>query len=66
MESVSKDPRVITRMRLQALVEHEEISDEAKACRYVELIEETFSNIWIDCRQLAAIVRTLPCGEAKQ
>lgn len=66
MESVSKDPRVITRKRLQALVEHEEISDEAKACRYVELIEETFSNIWIDCRQLAAIVRTLPCGEAKQ
>jgi Ca2+-binding EF-hand superfamily protein/Ran GTPase-activating protein (RanGAP) involved in mRNA processing and transport len=66
LEPISKDPRVLMRLRLQALVEHEEIGEESKAARFVELIEETFNNIWIDCRQLAALVQTLPCGHTKQ
>ena len=66
MAPISKDPRVLTRLRLQSLAEHAEVNPEAKASRFAEIIEETFSNIWIDCRQLALLVVTLPCGNAVQ
>ena len=66
MAPISRDPRILTRMRLQSLVEHTEVNPEAKAARFAEIVEETFSNIWIDCRQLALLVVTLPCGDALQ
>jgi hypothetical protein len=48
--------------RLQMMSAHSKVSSAAKASRYAEIIEETFGNIWLDCRQVAMIVRQLPHG----
>ncbi len=51
------------RARLEALIDgpmSHKISKAAKAIRFCEVIEETFSSIWLDCRQVALILSKIP------
>lgn len=67
VESVTVDARKrgidMLRSRLEALVDgpmSHKISGEAKAARFCEVIEETFSTIWLDCRQVSLILQKVP------
>jgi len=72
-EAVIQDARKrgieLLRNRLEALVDgpmSHKISGEAKAARFCEVVEETFSTIWLDCRQVAFILQKVPHSELPQ
>lgn len=48
------------------LLESPLISDEAKAVRIVELLEDTLGNCWIKARQMALIIESFPCGKSSR
>jgi hypothetical protein len=50
--------------KYKALIESPLVSDQAKAARIVELIEDMFAHVWILCRHLAAIIVAFPCGSS--
>jgi Ca2+-binding EF-hand superfamily protein len=57
------------RARLEALIDgpmSHKINDEAKSSRFCEVVEETFSSIWLDCRQVCLILQNIPYSDKSQ
>eukprot|EP01038_Epipyxis_sp_PR26KG_P006330 gene6330-8716_t len=56
-EADLKKRRIVElRIRLQTLLNAGDVSKHAKASRFVEVVEETFSNIWLLSRHLCLII----------
>ena len=73
MVDLSQDDRkrsiTALRGRLEALVDGpmaHKISGQAKAARFCEVVEETFSSVWLNCRQVSLLLQKLPFGDLPQ
>ena len=57
---------LLLKRRLKALLNARGVSDNAKASRVAEAIEETFGRLWIRARHLALIIQSFSIGAVKK